>query len=149
MFSVGCTTIYLLSSISIERLWKLKTIILKNKIKTSTKTIFFNRYLSIFYPNSSFQLKYFYSFCLIISCVILGSFWAILPLVGWSYYSLESHRTSCCVEWLDRSTNVISLNVSLFIFVFLLPLSIMVFVCFKLFNMVKKNLIFILFIYFY
>jgi hypothetical protein len=76
-----------------------------------------------------------------LSCGILGVVWGCLPLIGWSYYSLESHKTSCCVEWADGSLNVLSFNISLFILVFLLPLSVMVFTCLKIFNMVIKSVL--------
>lgn len=58
----------------------------------------------------------------VLICVLGGVFWAILPLFGWSYYSLEGSLTSCSVEWYERSFNVISYNVTIFVFMFFIPL---------------------------
>ena len=57
----------------------------------------------------------------VLACSINGLFWAILPLFGWSHYSLEGAYTSCSVEWQERSFNVISYNVTIFVLVFLVP----------------------------
>lgn len=47
-------------------------------------------------------------------------------MLGWSYYSLEGALTSCSVEWKDKSWNVITYNITIFVFVFIIPfLSIM------------------------
>lgn len=57
-----------------------------------------------------------------ILCTLMGLFWSIAPLIGWSYYSPEGLGISCSVEWQDRSSNVISYNITMFIFVYFLPL---------------------------
>ena len=62
----------------------------------------------------------------IIACILLGLFWSTMPLLGWSYYSLEDGFTGCCVEYKKRSFKVVSYNVSMFIFVFIIPFSIIV-----------------------
>ncbi len=72
-------------------------------------------------------MTYKVSFFIIAICILLGVFWASLPLFGWSHYSLESGLTSCSVEWAERSFNVYSYNVTIFIFVFVIPVFIIVF----------------------
>ncbi len=69
--------------------------------------------------------------------VVLGLFWSIMPLIGWSYYSLEENFTTCSVEWKDQSPNVLSYNVCMFIFVFFVPLSIIVFTSYRLLQTVS------------
>ena len=64
---------------------------------------------------------------LILLSVFSGFFWAVLPLIGWSYYSLEISEVSCSVEWLEKSLNVISYNISIFLFVFFVPIGIICF----------------------
>ena len=55
-----------------------------------------------------------------LSC-ILGVIWPIMPLLGWSHYSLEGNLTSCSIEWSEKSFNVISYNITILICVFIIP----------------------------
>ena len=59
----------------------------------------------------------------ILVCLLLGLFWSLMPIIGWSYYSFEAVSIGCCVELRERSVNVISYNISMFIFVFIIPFS--------------------------
>ena len=59
--------------------------------------------------------------CILISFII-GIFWALAPIFGWSEYSLEGALISCSVEWNKRTTSVMSYNISIAIFVYLFPL---------------------------
>jgi len=45
-----------------------------------------------------------------------------MPLVGWSHCALEGGMTSCSVTWNEQSTNVISYNIAIFIFVYIIPI---------------------------
>lgn len=54
--------------------------------------------------------------------IFYGIFWSMAPLFGWSHYSLESNNLFCSVEWKERTLNVLSYNVCMFIFVFFIPL---------------------------
>lgn len=67
-------------------------------------------------------------------CLLFGLFWALAPLYGWSYYTLEGGLTSCCVKWNEKSFNIISYNTALFIFGYLVPLIIIIFCNIKLLN---------------
>lgn len=71
--------------------------------------------------------------------VFLGGIWAIFPVFGWSYYSVEGALTSCSVEWAERSFNVISYNVAIFIFVFILPFGVILVTNLKLLLIVSTN----------
>ena len=62
----------------------------------------------------------------IVLSVALGLFWSVVPMFGWSYYSLEGALTSCSVEWEDRSFNVVSYNVSIFIGTYFIPLIVII-----------------------
>ena len=57
----------------------------------------------------------------VLTSISLGLFWSLAPLLGWSKYSLEDSQTCCSVEWKERSLNVTSYNVLVFIFVFVIP----------------------------
>ena len=72
------------------------------------------------------------------------------PILGWSYYSLESGLVSCSVEYNEKSLNVISYNIGMFIFVFILPFGITTYTNIKSFLIVIiiiLNVLLILFIY--
>ncbi len=53
--------------------------------------------------------------------ILLGLFWATMPLIGWSHYALEDSLISCSIEWKERTLNVISYNICIFILVFGIP----------------------------
>jgi hypothetical protein len=59
--------------------------------------------------------------CILIS-VVIGLFWALGPLFGWSEYSLEGAMISCSVEWNKRTLLVMSYNTSIAVFVYFFPL---------------------------
>lgn len=63
----------------------------------------------------------------IIISILLSGFWSTVPIVGWSYYSLEDSFVSCAVEYNERSLNVISYNICMFLFVFIFPLALIIY----------------------
>jgi DNA integrity scanning protein DisA with diadenylate cyclase activity len=85
---------------------------------------------------------------LIIKAVVISLafslFWSAMPIFGWSHYSLENGLVSCSVEYNEKSFNVISYNIGMFIFVFILPFGITIHVNIKSICIVKLlNLIFL------
>lgn len=96
IFFNGCFSIYLMTSISVER------------------------YLLIFHG-----LKHKYSRRMILVSFFMGVLWPILPLLGWSRYSLTP--TSCEIDYRRRTLSSISYNIALFTSSFFLPLGIMSF----------------------
>jgi hypothetical protein len=85
------------------------------------------------------SITYKACFLIIALCIILSSVWTILPLVGWSYYSPEGAKISCAVEWQDHSFSVMSYNITIFIFVFILPLIIIGISNLKTIKIVKQR----------
>ena len=76
---------------------------------------------------------------IVITCVFLGQVWAILPIFGWSHYNLEGLNTSCSIEWSrERSLNIISFNITLLIFGYIVPMSVVVFANMILIYLVKN-----------
>lgn len=59
--------------------------------------------------------------------ILMSFFWSSAPLIGWSYYSLEDSLVSCSVEYNEKSLNVISYNIGMFIFVFIIPLYVIIY----------------------
>lgn len=51
----------------------------------------------------------------------MSLFWALMPLFGWSEYILEDSKTGCCVNYKKRTFNVVSFNLCMILFVFVLP----------------------------
>ena len=100
--------------------------------------IVFIRFSVIYKPNvpNIFDLKV--TTVTVICCALLALIWTILPLIGWSYYSLEGAGISCSVEWQNHSLNVITYNITIFAFVFIIPLIILLATNIKIILMVIK-----------
>ena len=73
----------------------------------------------------------------VIISLVLSLFWSAVPIFGWSYYSLEDGIVSCSVEYNEKSLNVISYNIGMFIFVFILPFGITIYTNIKSIFIVK------------
>ena len=65
-------------------------------------------------------------------CHMGGLICAGAPFVGWSYYSMEGALTSCSVDWADRSFNVVSYNIFIFIISYFIPVVIIIYTNLKL-----------------
>jgi hypothetical protein len=98
---------------------------------------FFDRFFVVYNPYSEnvFSLKI--TIISLIICATLSLLWCVLPYLGWSYYSLEGAKISCSVEWETRTLNVVSYNITIFSFVFLVPLIIIVITNTKILLMVS------------
>lgn len=123
MYTVGCMHIYLSTAISIERFYVIYNPYAIRKV-SAKKTLI-----------------------AILICFLLSIFWAVCPLFGWSRkltsikhinlfnflfheykgYSLEGGLTSCSVEWAERSLNVQSYNITIWIFAYIVPLIIIIY----------------------
>jgi hypothetical protein len=99
MYFIGCTSIFLNCAISFER------------------------FFILYEPTGIRKLNKRFCSIMILGCFALGLFWSSMPLLGWSHYSYEGVGTSCSVEWNERSQSVTSYNVSMFLLVFILPVS--------------------------
>ena len=75
----------------------------------------------------------------ILISILIGIFWAIVPLFGWSEYSLEGAMISCSVEWNKRTASIMSYNISIALFVFILPLVIIIIINWKIVYIVRLN----------
>ena len=103
VYFVGCIQVYLMVIISYVRFIILKKPKNKKKIK----------------------LRFIVKSVLI--SIMISLFWSTAPIFGWSHYSLEDSFVSCSVEFNEKSLNVISYNISMFIFVFLVPFGIIIY----------------------
>ncbi len=74
----------------------------------------------------------------IVISVIFSLFWTLMPLLGWSKYTLEDGLTGCSIEWKPTDLNVISYNISMFIFVFFLPFGLIFVTNFKSYLFVSR-----------
>ena len=86
--------------------------------------------------NKTVERNKSYYTTIIFICISLSCIWSSLPLFGWSYYSLQDSKTSCCIEWRDQSINVLSYNIFTFGVVYLIPLVIIISLNSKLIFMV-------------
>ena len=99
------------------------------------------RYLVVYKPINLSILRFKYKLLTIFVCLMLGLLWAVLPLFGWSHYTLESGLTSCTVEWSERTLNVVSYNVTIWLAGFIAPLIIILYTNYKLIVIVRISII--------
>ncbi len=59
-------------------------------------------------------------------------------------YTLEGVLTSCSIRWQDRTLNVVSYNIGMFIFAYILPLVIIIYCNIKIYLKVKEKILFFL-----
>nr|QVK45898.1 G protein-coupled receptor [Proales similis] len=114
MYFIGCTSIYLIVGISIERVYIISYPVMTRKLDPKV-------------------IKSF-----IITSVLLGLFWPSLPLLGWSHYSYEGINISCSIEWNEPTLNVISYNMTILLAVFLMPLLVILIINLRLIFLLKR-----------
>jgi len=61
-----------------------------------------------------------------------------MPLLGWSYYTLEGGLVSCGVEMNERSNNVRSFIIAIFIFVYMIPFGLIIITNLKLLLIIRR-----------
>ena len=66
-----------------------------------------------------------------------------MPFFGWSEYTLEGLMISCSVEWNKKTLTVISYNICILIFVYLIPLLSFVFTYSKVIIAVSFSIFFL------
>lgn len=76
---------------------------------------------------------------LILACLALSLFWSLAPFFGWSHYTFNAVRTSCAPEWKSADIVVVSYNLSVFLCVFLLPLSFVLIINMRLLHLVSLS----------
>ncbi|CAF1481739.1 unnamed protein product [Adineta ricciae] len=101
-FLYGCASAYLLCAVSISRCYIIVRPLNAKKV-TVGKSI-------------------------IASCVVvfISFLWTMMPLLGWNEYTMEVGRTSCCISWYDRRPSYISFTIVIFIFIYCVPLLILI-----------------------
>jgi hypothetical protein len=97
---------------------------------------FYSRYYSISKPISAKEIDYNIAVKSIILAILIGLFWSSMPLIGWSEYSLEGAMISCSIEWNKQTPSVLSYNISISIFVYFIPLFILVYTNLKILSFV-------------
>ena len=117
MFFIGSATIYILTFISSIRYFNIKNPLNSSEAKKNEVAIK----------------------AIILSCVI-GLFWALMPIIGWSEYSLEGVLISCSIEWNKQTPGVVSFIISFAIFAYLIPLCILIYTNLRIFFIVSVNM---------
>ncbi|CAF1548176.1 unnamed protein product [Rotaria sp. Silwood1] len=114
-YFAGCSNMYMLCLISIDRYFVVTRL----------------------FSTSFIKIKYAY---IIILCIyLLALFWTLLPLIGWSSYDYEGVGASCSIKWEDRSLNVVSYNITIFLFVFLIPVIIIIITNIRVFHVIRER----------
>ena len=107
MFFIGTSTIYMFTFISCVRYIHVKDLQIQKK-------------------NYSFVIKG------ILICCSAALAWALMPIFGWSEYSLEGAMISCSIEWNKRTVGVTSFIITFAFLIFLIPLGILIYTSTKI-----------------
>ena len=120
---------YLTGKVFLSKTFKLIIIIIIN---------YLNRYLSIFKPISLMKKsklnRQLFAICM---CIFLSFVWSSMPLLGWSFYSMQPNAINCAAELCKRNRSVLSYNAVYFGCVFVVPQAIILYTNFKIFKIVS------------
>ncbi|CAF2933750.1 unnamed protein product [Rotaria sp. Silwood2] len=111
----GCSNMYMLCFISIDRYFVV-TRLFSGSVITIT-----------------------HAYVTVICGYLLALFWTLLPVIGWSSYDFEGVGASCSIKWEERSLNVISYNITIFIFVYLIPVMIIMITNISAYNVIRER----------
>ncbi|XP_033727601.1 melanopsin-B-like [Pecten maximus] len=75
----------------------------------------------------------------IIGCMILGLFLGSCPLLGWNSYTLEAQKTSCSINWSDRSPSSLCFTFLLMLIGLACPVSVMLFSYINIFLVIRTH----------
>ncbi|XP_069106957.1 melanopsin-like [Argopecten irradians] len=75
----------------------------------------------------------------VIGCVVLALFLASCPLFGWNSYTLEEQKTSCSINWSDRSPSSLCYTFLLMLLGLAIPVSVMLFSYTNIFLVVRTH----------
>ncbi|CAF5017470.1 unnamed protein product, partial [Rotaria sp. Silwood1] len=114
-YFAGCSNMYMLCLISIDRYFVVTRL-------CSTSVILVK-----------------HAYITVLCGYLLALFWTLLPVIGWSSYDYEGVGASCSVKWEERSLNVTSYNLTIFIFVYLIPVIIIIVTNISAFHVIRKR----------
>ena len=90
------------------------------------------RYISIVHPLRKLTTSSRKTYLFLTTSTTLPLLWALAPLLGWNYYRLEDHLVSVTMNWIAGSPAETAYIISMFIFCFIIPLTIIVFCYWKI-----------------
>ena len=70
---------------------------------------------------------------------MISGIWPIVPLFGWSSYKPEGVLINCSVDWVSRTVNVVSYNITIFLAGYIIPLIVLIYTNVKLVQDVSKK----------
>lgn len=117
MYFVGCSSMYLLASVSVEQFYTIRNSLINGRI------------------TNQIMLK------ISVACICLSLFWALLPVFGFSKYTLEKSLTSCSVVWNDPTLSVLVYNIVILVAVYMIPLCVILTCNIWVLIMVKNSVI--------
>ncbi|XP_060084046.1 rhodopsin, GQ-coupled-like [Ylistrum balloti] len=73
-------------------------------------------------------------------CLALGCLLGSCPLFGWNSYKLELQKTSCSIDWADKSRKALSYTYLLIIIGLVVPVSVMLFSYINIYFQIKGHI---------
>ncbi|XP_071145218.1 opsin-VA-like [Mytilus edulis] len=100
-----------------------------------------NRYIVIVIKRTLSQkkVKYMQSILALVFCYIFGLFWSGIPFSGWTRYEYEAIGTTCSVAFNSADYLILSYNISIFIFCYLLPVLTMIYCYINIVRMIRRT----------
>ena len=80
------------------------------------------RYKIIKEPTKKREITNKKLYLLILITLLIGIFWAVTPVFGWSQYKFSSNIFNCTIQVNKRTSTVLSYYISKTIFVYLIPI---------------------------
>ena len=96
-----------------------------------------DRYFMILEKPFSARITVSKAWVTVAACYMYGLLWAMFPLFGWSGYVLEHSKISCGPYWHSREPEARTYNISIFTFVFLVPICIIAYCYFHILHHVS------------
>ncbi|UJR32062.1 hypothetical protein I4U23_019530 [Adineta vaga] len=114
-YFAGCSNMYMLCLLSIDR------------------------YFVVSRPFTTVTITIKQSYICICCAYLLALLWTLMPLIGWSKYDYEGTGASCSIKWEEQSLNIISYNITILLFVYLIPVIIIITTNIKVFKKINQR----------
>nr|XP_054762981.1 rhodopsin, G0-coupled-like [Lytechinus pictus] len=95
------------------------------------------RYIYIVKPNLRPRLSTWNSCLCLFGIWTFSLFWTVAPFFGWSSYTYEPFGTSCSINWFGNTLGDKSYMIACTVFVFILPIAIMLYCYIKVAKKIK------------
>lgn len=95
------------------------------------------RYALVYHPICMSNLRKNKTIIILICYFTINFLWSMMPIFGWSHYTIEHNDLQCDIDYRTRSFSALSFNALTLIFFWLIPISIGCYINFKILLIVR------------